>query len=176
MTRWRRAAPAHGNPWRPWLTYRASLTRRIVERSRAFRVELVRQGWRFPNDDEYRALGRPRHRLVFVREVLLHADGVPVVMAHSIVARRDLAGAWRAVASLGTRPLAAVLFADRRVRREPFEYACVDPRHPLWRRAHALLGGRGLPALWARRSLFRLRGRPLVVTEVFLPALGRLPR
>ena len=176
MTRWRRAAPAHGNPWRPWLTYPGSLTRRIVARSRAFRVELVGQSWRFPNEDEYRALGRPSHRIAFVREVLLHADARPVVMAHSIAARRDLHGAWHAVAGLGTRPLAAVLFADRRVRREPFEYARVDARHPLWRRATRLLGVRSLPALWARRSLFRLRGRPLLVTEVFLPALGELGR
>ena len=175
MTRWRRAAPPHGNPWRPWLTYRGSLTRRIVERSGTFRVELVSQRVRFPNDDEYRELGRPAHRLAFVREVLLHADGTPVVMAHSIVGRSDLAGTWRAVRGLGTRPLAALLFADRRVSRDPFEYARLDPRHPLWQRARALLG-RDFPTLWARRSRFRLHGRPLLVTEVFLPALGRLPR
>lgn len=175
MTRWKRAAPPHSNPWRPWLTYRHSLTRRIGERSRGFRVELVGQFFRFPNEDEYRALGRPSHRLAFVREVLLHANGTPVVMAHSIVGRRDLRGAWRSVAGLGTRPLAAVLFADRRVSREAFEYARVDARHPLWRRARALVG-RDFPALWARRSLFRLRGRPLMVTEVFLPPLKELRR
>ena len=31
-----------------------------------------------------------------------------------------------------------------------------------------------LPLLWARRSRFVKRGRPLLVTEVFLPALGLL--
>ncbi|MFH0350981.1 MAG: chorismate lyase [Chromatiales bacterium] len=30
---------------------------------------------------------------------------------------------------------------------------------------------RGLEALWGRRSLFRLQGKPLLVAEVFLPDL-----
>jgi chorismate--pyruvate lyase len=79
------------------------------------------------------------------------------------------------VAGLGTRPLAEVLFTDTRVRREPFEYARVDPGHPLGARARQLLGRR-FGALRARRSLFRLRGRPLMVTEVFLPELLRIHR
>ena len=105
-----------------------------------------------------------------MREVLLHAGGRRVVMAHSIVARADLRGAWHRVRALGTRPLATALFADPLVARGPFEYARLDSRHPLWRRASHLLGGK-LPVLWARRSLFRRRGRPLMVTEVFLPGL-----
>jgi chorismate--pyruvate lyase len=138
------------------------------------RVQLVQQRLRVPNEDEFRALGRPAHKRAWVREVLLHAGGRPLVMGHSIVARADLFGPWRSVRVLGTRPLASALFADPRVRRQPFEYARLDPRHALWKRARALLGGRALPpTLWARRSLFRLRGRPLMVTEVFLPGLVR---
>lgn len=167
--------PAHADPQRRWLTYPSSLTRRIVSRCGRFEVRLVSQRLRFPNDDEYRALGRPLHRLAFVREVLLYADGEPVVLAHSILSRGDLRGAWHAVGRLGTRPLAEVLFSDRRVRRGPFEFARIDAAHPLGRRARQLVGPR-LGTLAARRSLFRLRGRPLMVTEVFLPKLAGLGR
>ena len=173
MTRWTRIPPAHADPWRPWLTYPGSLTWRIVARCRRFEVEVVSRRLRFPNEDEYRALGRPAHKLAYVREVVLRADGVAVVVGHSIVARASLRGAWRPVAGLGTRPLAEVLFTDRRVRREPFEFARVDPRHPLGARAQQILG-RPLGVLRARRSLFRLEGRPLMVTEVFLPQLLEL--
>lgn len=173
MTTWKRAAPSHSDPWRPWLAYPGSLTRRIVARCRRFEVRLVSQRLRFPNEDEYRALGRPAHKLAFVREVLLYADATAVVMAHSIVARRDLLGPWRAVAGLGTRPLAELLFSDARVTRGPFEYARIGERHPLALRARELTGARA-PELRARRSLFRLHGHPLMVTEVFLPALARL--
>ncbi len=175
MSRWKRAAPPHTDPWRGWLTYPGSLTRRIVERAGAMRVQVVGERLRFPNEDEYRALDRPRHKLAFVREVVLHALGRPVVLAHSIVARRDLDGAWRPLRELGSRPLAAMLFTDPRVRRTPFEYSRVDWRHPLWKRAHRLFG-RDFPTLYARRSRFTLRGRPLMVTEVFLPALREIGR
>lgn len=175
MTRWTRLAPPHTDPWRPWLTYPGSLTWRILGHSRRFEVEVVARRLRFPNDDESRVLGRTARKLAYVREVVLRADGAPVVMAHSIVARADLRGVWRPVASLGTRPLAEVLFTDKRVRRGPFEFAKLDPRHPLGARTRQLLGRR-FGTLRARRSLFRLRGRPLMVTEVFLPRLLELRR
>lgn len=175
MSRWRRAAPAHSNPWRGWLTYPGSLTRRIVRHAGAIRVEVVDERLHFPNADEHLALGRPFHKLAYVREVVLHARGKPVVLAHSIASRRDLDGAWRALRGLGTRPLAMMLFADPGVRRRPFEFARVDRRHPLWKRASRLFG-REFPTLWARRSLFTRRGRPLLVTEVFLPPLAELGR
>lgn len=175
MNRWRRLAPPHREPARPWLCYPGSLTRRIVEHAAALRVELLQQRLRMPNEDEYRALHRPAHRLVVVREVLLHARGRPVVLAHSVAARADLFGAWRRLRTLGTRPLATALFADPVVRRLPFEYARLDPRHALWRRARHVLRA-DPPALWARRSVFLRHGRPLMVTEVFLPALLELAR
>lgn len=173
MNRWKRLAPSHANPWRGWLTYRGSLTWRIVARSRDFRVQKIQQRLRIPNEDEYRALGRPTHKRALVREVILHANGVPVVLAHSVASRADLFGTWRSLRGLGNRPLAEALFTDPLVHREPLEYARVDFRHPLWHRARKVFG-RDFPALWARRSLFRKRGRPLMVTEVFLPAIQEL--
>ena len=175
MTRWTRFAPAHADRWRPWLVYPGSLTRRIVERSRRFRVEVVRQGGRVPHEDERRVLGLAAGVHAHVREVVLVADGVAVVVAHSIVAARDVLGVWRALRSLGTRPLAALLFADPRVRRHGFEYARLERRHPLARRVRAIAGP--LPGiLRARRSVFTRHGRRLMVTEVFLPTLAELTR
>jgi chorismate--pyruvate lyase len=173
MNRWKHRAPGHSSPWRPWLTWRGSLTWRIVAHSSSFRVERLQQGAKFPNADESRCLEQPPHRLALVREVILHADGVPVVLAHSIAAYRDLFGAWRSLRGLGNRPLAEALFADPLVHREAIEYARIDFRHPLWRRAARVISPE-LPPLWARRSLFRLHGRPLLVTEVFLPGILRL--
>jgi len=76
---------------------------------------------------------------------------------------------------LGNRPLAEALFTDPLVSRRPLEFVRVDFRHPLWKRARQVFG-KPFPALWARRSLFMKRGRPLMVTEVFLPALLELRR
>jgi chorismate--pyruvate lyase len=170
MNRWKRLAPPHADPWRPWLAWRGSLTWRITARARDFRVQVVRQGLHIPNEDEYRQLGQPAHRRALVREVVLHAGGRPVVLAHSIAAWRDLSGTWRGLRGLGTRPLAEALFTDPLVTRGSLEFVRIGPRHPLGRRARQVFG-RGFPALWARRSRFVKRGRPLLVTEVFLPEL-----
>ena len=170
MNRWKRLAPPHTDPWRPWLAWRGSLTWRIRARATDFRVQVLRQAPCMPNADEDQCLNQPAHRLALVREVLLHARGRPVVLAHSIAAWRDLAGTWRSLRGLGNRPLAEALFTDPLVRREPLEFARIDRRHPLWKRARRVIG-RDLPVLRARRSRFTKRGRALLVTEVFLPEL-----
>ena len=170
MNRWKRLAPSHTDPWRPWLAWRGSLTWRITAHAEDFRVQVVRQGLHTPNEDEYRQLGQPTHRRALVREVVLHAGGRPVVLAHSIAAWRDLSGTWRGLRGLGTRPLAEALFTDPLVSRGALEFVRIDARHPLGRRARQVFG-RELPVLWARRSRFLKRGRPLLVTEVFLPEL-----
>lgn len=173
MNRWKRLAPSHSSPWRPWLAWRGSLTWRIGAHARDFRVEVIRQGLHVPNADEYALLGQPAHRRALVREVVLHADGTPVVLAHSIAAWRDLSGTWRGLRGLGSRPLAEALFTDPQVARKEMQFVRIDARHPLWRRARCVFG-RDFPALVARRSRFVKRGRPLLVTEVFLPALLEL--
>ena len=170
MNRWKRLAPSHTDPWRPWLVWRGSLTWRITAHARDFRVEVIRQGPHAANEDEYRQLGQPMHRRALVREVVLHANGAPVVLAHSVAAWSDLSGVWRGLRDLGNRPLAEELFTDPLVVRQSLEFVRIDSRHPLWKRVRRAFG-RDFPVLWARRSRFMKRGRVLLVTEVFLPAL-----
>jgi chorismate--pyruvate lyase len=105
-----------------------------------------------------------------IREVYLRCHRIPVVFAHSVIAAADLRGVWRAVAGLGTRPLGAALFADRRVRRYPLQQRRLPPGHELHRRACLALD-RDPGPLWARRSIFALGRSPILVTEVFLPAI-----
>ncbi|GAA5185684.1 chorismate lyase [Niveibacterium umoris] len=161
---------------RAWLTERGSLTARIRARCRAFEVRLVQQRLGLPLPDERKLIGVRWHASALVREVLLCADGVPVVFAHSVVLPRHLRGAWHLVAGLGTRPLGAVLFADRSVSRGPLQIKRIDARDARWKRAvsssHIAVG----EGLWARRSIFFRRARPILVTEVFLPTIGKLDK
>jgi chorismate-pyruvate lyase len=57
------------------------------------------------------------------------------------------------------------------VRREPLEYRELPAGHPLVRAACPEEPACG--PLWARRAVYRLGGPPILVQEVFLPALGR---
>ena len=170
---WTTPPPSAHDPYRPWLGDRGSLTARIAARCREFHVQRVFQGLRRPHCDEAALVGLHSGRLAHVREVVLLADDVPVVFAHSIVPPEDLRGAWRSLGRLGCRPLASALFANPRVLRAPLEYQRIARRHPLLE-CVAESGLVARPTLWARRSLFYLGTRPLLVTEVFLPAILEL--
>ncbi len=173
--RWRGTVPLAANdPLRDWLENRASLTARIRARCKTFEVRVLRQRVARAQSDELAVLGLRAHSVALIREVLLVADGVPVVLGHSIVLPRHVRGAWHLVAGLGTRPLGSVLFADPAVTRGRLHFRQLKAGDPRWR-----LAARAIPAtpparLWARRSVFLRRGRPLLVTEVLLPALLEL--
>lgn len=164
---WRSAPPAHPHALRTWLTDRGSLTSRIVAHFSRFNLVRLEQHLQRPTRDERRELGLRDHELAVVREVILRDGETPLIFAHSVAARSDLRGAWRGLSRLGQRPLAEMLFNDPNVMRLPMEYKKLDARHALYRRAKqvVVIDAR---TLWARRSVFWKRGRPLLVTEVFL--------
>lgn len=159
---------------RPWLTDPGSLTARVRERCAAFSLVVLEQRLAAPHADEAALLGLRQGELAWLREVLLVADGVPVVYARSILPRRNVRGAWNLFHGLGARPLGAALFADPAIRRGALACARLDRRDARYHRALAV--SPRLPrAVWARRSLFRLRGRALLVSELFLPPILELP-
>jgi len=160
---------------RPWLIDHGSLTARIRARCRSLSVTVLRQCLALPHSDEASLLGLRRGELAWLREVLLVADGVPVVFARTVLPRRNLRGAWQLFHGIGARPLGAALFADPRIAREPLACIRLDVLDVRYRHARAALAPARLPPeLWARRSLFRLRGRALLVSEVFLPTIREL--
>lgn len=160
----------------PWLTDPASLTTRIRARSRAFAVRVVRQQLDRPLADEAQLLGLAPRQLVWVREVVLQADGRAVVYARSVWPCAHVRGGWHIFHGLGARPLGEVLFANPRIERSPLLCARLDRRDPRYDRAVRSTMLIGAPAaLWARSSVFRLRHHALLVAEVFLPAVATLP-
>jgi len=170
---WNGAALGCGAELAPWLRDRGSLTQRIQQRCTSFAVRGVRTGLARIALDESALLGIAPQQLAYSREVFLYADGQPVVFAHSALANAHLRGVWSAVRTLGSKPLGALLFAHPLVVRKPLHYQALRNTHPLYKRAAGILNDPP-HRLWARRSLFYLSGAPLLVTEVFLPAILRL--
>ncbi len=166
---WRGKPPPPTHTLYAWLTDRGSLSARLAARFDSFSVMRLSQARLKPHPDERRHLGARVGEHCIVREVLLLCEGVPRVFAHSLALPRDLSGAWRGLSRLGARPLADMLFGDASVTRHPIEYKQIDARHALYRAALAAVPDMRAPRLWARRSVFMKQGRPLMVTEVFLP-------
>ncbi|MDY7508954.1 chorismate--pyruvate lyase family protein [Ralstonia sp. 22086] len=175
---WRSALPpavVYDRHWARWAVGADSLTARLRAASSRFRVQLLGQQRAMPLRDEWRCLGMAGPADTLIREVLLICDDIPVVYAHTIVHPRSVALDWPFLKALGAQPLGHSLFADPRVERGDFEFALLDARHPLVRRAHGALGDApvaGTARLPARRSVFRRGASAMLVTEVFLPALS----
>lgn len=168
---------AHPHPLprslRTWLSDHGSLTQRLKSRCASFRVVPLATGLARANADEYALLGVTPGTRVYVREVLLLCNEVPVVFAHSVLPRPGLRGGWNGITRLGNRSLGEALFSDHRIERQALAYRRVRHDHPLY---WATMRQQQMPvsSLWARRSVFCLNRHPLLVTEVFLPAIDAL--
>lgn len=152
---------------RDWLLDDSSLTRRLQQAcSGRFHVELISLGWERPLLDEAQAMRVPPWQRALVRQVRLWCDEQPWVFARTVIPMSSLRGAQRRLAHLGSRPLGAFLFADPALQRSPMQVARICPGSRL------LTAAAPSPdAIWGRRSVFRLQGHPLLVSEFFLPAL-----
>jgi len=150
-----------------WLFDPASLTARLKQKCTAdFRVEVLSQAIQKPRLDEFEVLGMETGSYALVRQVRLCCGHACWVYARTVIPFSTLKGKQRIYANLGTRPLGAMLFADRTMQRDEVMVT-------------ALYGGQ-LPAglglaeddlVWGRRSVFKVAGKPLLVSEYFLPAL-----
>lgn len=156
---------------RPWLVDQGSLTQRIVARCSDFSVRDVSLRCAYAHGDEFALVGRQQHSLL--RDVSLCCADVPLVYAHSVLPYASLTGAWARLRYLGSHPLGAALFVNPQVYRQALQFRRLDFRHPLYLAAVARLTHP--PAtLWARRSVFVLASKRILVTEVFLPAIKYL--
>lgn len=156
-----------------WLYDSGSLTRRLQRACQSgFRVELIEQHWQRPMLNEAVRLGISANVLALVRQVCLYCNDLPAVYARTVIPAQTLSGSERHLAKLGTRPLGAVLFADPNMHRDEVEVACIQPGQRIFNSATSMLAcvQSDLPnSIWARRSVFYLSNKPLLVNEVFLP-------
>jgi len=157
---------------RAWLLESGSLTRKIIQAcgEGRFSVRLLHQGWGTPLDSERRVLDARRGMVTLIREVELLCDETPWVFARTLIPATSLHRSVRRLTRLGQRPLGAVLFSDPRVQRGMTQFTRLQSGHLLFQSACLNLDER--PSnLWARRTLFTLSGRPLLVNEIFLPGI-----
>ncbi|MCW8924343.1 MAG: chorismate lyase [Gammaproteobacteria bacterium] len=154
---------------RSWLFDASSLTARLMRHgSGQFHVELLSQKIRRPTLDEATVLNMPDSQFALIRQVHLYCGDNKVVYARTVIPLSTLKGAQRRYGNLGNSPLGAMLFTDRSMQREEVMVTRLMPENPLYEKT----GGQG-QAIWGRRSVFKVGGKPLLVSEYFLPALFR---
>jgi chorismate--pyruvate lyase len=161
---------------RRWLRRPGSLSAHVQALGERFEVQRLSQRVARLLPGEARSLGLAPGTRCVVREVVLRVDGRPVVLGRSVAPARSLNGPWRSLGSLGTRPLAQLLFDTPQVTRSPLvpmRLAGAGRWQQRLDRCWQLATGAPWPepAAWGRYSIFRKNGAPLRVTEVFAPAM-----
>ena len=149
-----------------WLLNTGSLTQRLKSHCEEFRVQVVSQRQELATLEEYKQLkvqsAQQREQNWQVREVILHGNNQPWVLARSVIPQ---ALCEKDFLDLGDKPLGHLIFNDNRFSREPFQLLCMQP-------TSQFLHAYGLPhmaTIWGRRSVFRFQQHAMMVAELFLP-------
>ena len=150
----------------PWLFDASSLTARLIDLcGDDFSVRVISQRWQLLDAEEASAMSLNDVRSALVRQVLLCCGDRPLVYARTVIPVTTIKGAQRRYANMGNRPLGAMLFADRTMRREEVQVAVLPASHE----ANQFI--KADEPVWGRRSVFRVADKPLLVSEYFLSDL-----
>ncbi|MCI9743450.1 chorismate lyase [Proteus mirabilis] len=134
-----------------WLLELGSMTRRFEQHCHQVTVMPYQEGFieYIEPADEQKCL--PYSRRYWLREIVLCGDNVPWLLGRTLVPEETLTGEDRQLVNLRTVPLGRYLFQEATLSR--------DFIHIGQQNGH-----------WLRRSRFQLSDKPLLLTEVFLPA------
>ncbi|WP_067518400.1 chorismate--pyruvate lyase family protein [Endozoicomonas ascidiicola] len=164
---WQPALQAEGIPetLREMILDNHSLTQRLKQlHHQEFFVRVLCHEWQEPISEEKAFLHCDDQR-ASIREVLLFGSGKPVVFARSVLPESSLMGDNAELLNLGDKPLGEYIFSQPDLRRGPIEVAPL-PARQFNQRINVTFDKE---TAWARRSLFYLREKPILVCEVFLP-------
>lgn len=155
---------------RSWLFDKTSLTTKLENNCKEFKVKIKQQ---LTTNNKVSPLSTyfPYPEKVFVREVTLHCNGIATVFAQTEIPYSTLTEEQQALMNIGDNSLGRLLFQEKSLKRGEIEVASFlegSTAHQLC----DLFSQSCQHPLWARRSLFYIHNKPLLVTELFLPASG----
>ena len=157
-----------------WMLHKESFMERLRQRGAVgSSIRVLQQDWGLPEPDETSALAIEQNSDALIREVLIGNHDKQWMFARTILPRQTLTGEQACLMQLENRSLGSVLFNDPSMRRSEFEIACFR-RQSSWNTEIGIYAKRIFPDLWARRSVFYLNEKPLLLMEVLLPDLELL--
>lgn len=136
-------------------------------------LKVLSENWQFPFQCEQNSLAINVETKTLIREVLISTQQLRLMYARTIFPPETLTGEEEELAHLKNRSLGSFLFKHPDLVRSEFLLASLKPHMEWYKKSVEYL--EELPAsLWARRSQFFLHGKPLLLTEVFLPDMQQI--
>lgn len=134
-----------------WLLEEDSMTSRCERYCHKVTVQPQFEGYIAAESLSKESSELPADRRYWIREILLFGDNIPWLWARTVVPEQTLSGPELNLMNLGTTPLGRYLFNQAELERDYIQVSLLD-------------------GLWGRRSRLRLSGKPLLLTEIFLPS------
>lgn len=158
-----------------WLSDAGSFMQRLkrygIENAQ---VRVLREGWSLPAIAEQVALDLPSNTSVWVREVVIHSDKTIWMFARTVIPKKTLDDEELQLQNLRNRSLGSVLFAYPDLVRGEFDYFGVESGTDLYEKIQLDVPMCVTDLKWARSSVFTLRNKSLLLTEVFSNAIMKL--
>jgi len=155
-------------PLKAWLTHSHSLTQRLKSACDEFGVRILKEAWGSASTEEYTLLGSNSNERIQTREVHLCCNGTPWVYSKTLFPESALNDKKTKLLNLGEKPLGEVLFANPNTKRGPIGFKRLHKEDTLYQNALKNIDSNP-DVLWARRSVFTIENKNLLVYEVFLP-------
>jgi len=150
-----------------WVYEKNSLTRRLRNTyGNDFAVTILFHRWKPAFLSECDLLNLPHQQYNLVREVLLHANGKPLILARTILPKQTIKVAKRNLSHLGTRPLGEVIFSYPKLERLELNISHVP--YSLW--TEDLTNQVDIEQhVWGRRTVYAIQKQRMLVSEFFMP-------
>ena len=133
-----------------------------------FNVQVLSETHNKAMDDEATLLSINIDESCFIRKSLLKNDEQTLVYARTVIPEKTLTGNEE-LTTLGDKPLGDVLFSDESTYRSEIRYAKIPVDCEIY--SEATKGLNITSELWGRQSLLYIEQKPLLITEIFLPAI-----
>jgi chorismate--pyruvate lyase len=150
-----------------WVYESDSLTQRLRHFYGAgVAVKVLLQRWQPPFLSERRLLKLHEHHYSLTREVLLHVNGKPLILARTIIPAATVKTAKSNLSRLGNRPLGEVIFSYPKLERIAMDITLINPS--VWTPSVLAEADIKQP-VWGRRTVYAIAHQHMLVNEFFLP-------
>jgi chorismate--pyruvate lyase len=116
--------------------------------------------------NEKKIFGNIKSEHLYLREVLIYADKLPIMYARTILPSNYLRGFWHKIKNLNNKPLADIVFERRMIIRSRFKFKKPSINDNFSKRIK-MFDLKNTKILATRQSTFKNKNEKVLLTEVF---------
>ena len=116
--------------------------------------------------NEKKVFGNIKSENLYLREVLIYADKLPIMYARTVLPSKFLRGYWNKIKKLNNKPLADIVFDRKMIMRSDFKFKKPSINDDFSRKIK-MLNLKNTKILATRQSTFKNKNEKVLLTEVF---------